>query len=79
MLANTATEDNHTSLLRRTRQVIQLANVPHDIYGKSWVTERMDVEHVSNRSVRQSRTENGDVVLGNEKIRKMTRSTMPSG
>ena len=46
MLAYSASEDDHTSLLRRTRKLVQVSDVFYDVDDEAWVAEGVEVDHV---------------------------------
>ncbi|KAF1776018.1 hypothetical protein GQ600_10225 [Phytophthora cactorum] len=64
VLDHSATENNRAGLARSTdRVVVHTTNIASNIYHKSLVTVRVEVDHVANGSVRERRAEDGDVVL----------------
>ena len=42
---------------------VQCSDVANDVQNQTGRPERMEVDHISNRAIRQRRTKNGDIVL----------------
>ena len=63
MLNNTSSENNHASLLCKHCLVVHLTNVCHKINNQPGTLVRMEINHVTQGSVRQGRTKDWDVIL----------------
>ena len=63
MFADTPAKNNHTRLHGRTRELIQGSNIANDVQDETRRLERMKVDHVSDRTIRQGGTKDGNVVL----------------
>ena len=63
VFADATTENNHTSLLRFSRELVQVADILNDVYYETRVLERMEVYHVSQRSIGKRGAEDRNVVL----------------
>ena len=64
VFANTASQNDHPSFAGLAGKFVQIADVLHDIQDESRVFERVEVNHDSNRSICQSRAEDGNIILG---------------
>lgn len=63
MLADTASQNDHASLARRSGQFIELTDVADNIENQARRFERVEIYHVSDGSVSQRGTEHGNIVL----------------
>ena len=65
MLADATAQDDHPCLFRPSCLLVDLTDVARDVNDQSWAAERVEINHVSDGTVCQRRTEDGDVVLEN--------------
>lgn len=63
MLAYSSTENNHSSFSRLSRELIECTDVAHDIHNQSRITEGVEVDHISQRTVSKRRTKDRNIVL----------------
>ena len=63
MLADAAAEDDHARLARAAGLLVERADVVHDVEHEPGALERVEVEHVADRAVRERGAVHGDVVL----------------
>lgn len=63
VLAHAPAEDDHARLARLDGEVVQPADVPHEVDGQAGGLVRVEVEHVAQGAVRQGGAEDGDLVL----------------
>ena len=63
MLADATAQDDHPCLFRPSCLFVDLTDVARDVNDQSWAAERVEIDHVSDGTVCQRRTEDGDVVL----------------
>ena len=63
MFAYATTKNDHARFLRYPRQLVESANIVYDVHYQAWVFERVEIDHIPERSVRERRTEHRNVVL----------------
>lgn len=63
MFANPSTKHNHAGLSRFPGHFIEITNVLYDINDKARLSKGVEVDHVSNRTVGEGRTEYRYIVL----------------
>jgi hypothetical protein len=63
VLDNTASKNDNSGLLGKDCLVVHIPNIRHNINDQTWALVRVKVDHITQRAVRQCRTEHWDVVL----------------
>lgn len=52
VLANASSQDDHACFLRLARQLVESTDIMHYVQYESWRAERVEVDHVSNGTIR---------------------------
>lgn len=63
VLTNSSPKDNHSSLARLPRQLVQTSNVLNDIEQKPRVPEGVEIDDIANGTISKRRAEDGNIVL----------------